>query len=322
MKAWRYNKETGEFGLKDNVPVPEPGPGEFRLKVMAAGMCGSDVTTVNHGFDDIVKQVPVTLGHEIAGIVDKVGKSPKADIKVGDHVVLNLNGLIDTPGFAIDGGYAPYCIGFADDSGFIKMPQGVSFEQAAVSTDAGSTAYHAVIDRGKVKAGMKVGIIGLGGLGSQGARFAVLSGADVYAAEPKDDVRNNAVSELGVKAAVSDAKELAQFKPQVIVDYAGFGTTTSSALQAVAPGGRVVQVGLGKVPFTFNPMLLMLSGAEYVGSMGSTKEDNENVLKYLGQGKVKPKLQEISFDQIGEGLELLKAGKVEGRLVVNYEKHL
>ncbi len=67
----------------------------------------------------------------------------------------------------------------------MKLPDAVDFVQAATATDAGQTAYGAVMGAGKLRAGERIGIIGLGGLGLTGARIAVLAGAQVYAADPK-----------------------------------------------------------------------------------------------------------------------------------------
>jgi alcohol dehydrogenase, propanol-preferring len=81
---------------------------------------------------------------------------------------------------------------------------------------------------GGLEAGQKVGIVRLAGLGTTGARIAVINGAEVYAAEPRRQVWDSAQS-LGVKKVVEDVKELAQFNLDLIVDFAGFRTTTAGA---------------------------------------------------------------------------------------------
>jgi Zn-dependent alcohol dehydrogenase len=90
----------------------------------------------------------------------------------------------------------------------MKLPDAVDYVQAATATDAGQTAYGAVIGAGKLRAGERVGIIGLGGLGLTGARIAVLAGAQVYAADSKRDTWGPA-QERGVLETVEDVRELA-----------------------------------------------------------------------------------------------------------------
>ena len=109
--------------------------------------------------------------------------------------------------------------------------------------------------------------------------------------------------------------EFAPAKCDVIVDFAGFGKTTADALEAVAPGGKVVVVGMGRLESTINTRSLILKEAQLVGSCGGTAQDIKEVYGYFATGKLKPKLHEISFDEIPEGLERLRRGEVKGRLV-------
>jgi propanol-preferring alcohol dehydrogenase len=124
----------------------------------------------------------------------------------------------------------------------MKLPDGVDFVQAATATDAGQTARFWQ-RLGKGARDERVGIIGLGVLGLTGARIAVLAGAQVYAADPKHDTWGLA-KDLGVREIFEDTSELAGLDLDVIVDFAGFGTTTANAITAVRPAGRVIQVGL------------------------------------------------------------------------------
>ncbi|WP_087974598.1 hypothetical protein [Oceanobacillus rekensis] len=102
----------------------------------------------------------------------------------------------------------------------MKIPDSVDFIKAAAATDAGKVAHHAVVGIGKVKPGEKFGIIGIVGLGQIGARIAVLKGAEVYAAEVKEDVWPLAES-IGIKKVVSDITELADVGLDLIIDFSG-----------------------------------------------------------------------------------------------------
>ncbi len=105
------------------------------------------------------------------------------------------------------------------------------------------TSYHA-LKRGGVKAGTRLGIIGAGGLGSLAIQFAKGLGAEVYVAETNRDAWDR-ISALGVDGLVENIREFADKELEVIVDYAGFGTTTDDAIETVGVNGTVVQVGMG-----------------------------------------------------------------------------
>lgn len=189
---------------------------------------------------------------------------------------------------------------------------------AASGTDAGNVAHHAVVTKGRVGEGMKVGIIGIGGLGQFGARIAVLKGAEVFAAEVKESSWEFA-KELGVKRVVKDVTELSDEQLDVIIDFAGFGTTTTGAIDAVRPGGRVVQVGMGKVQFEFNSIGLITKEVEYVGSVGGGTEDLAGVWELMASGGLKPAIEVVRFDDIAKGLDELHRGNITGRAVANLE---
>ena len=162
---------------------------------------------------------------------------------------------------------------------------------------------------------MRVGVIGLGGLGMTAARLAVLGGAEVYAAEINDKV-HAAGLERGVKQVVSDVTDLAAFELEMIADFAGFGTTTSGAIEVIRDGGRVVQVGLGRPESTISTHLLTLKQLELVGSLGGTPEDTAEVLKFIASGDLTIATQPIAFHDIPAGLEALERGEGAGRRFV------
>ncbi|MGO1735412.1 MAG: zinc-binding dehydrogenase, partial [Leucobacter sp.] len=162
--------------------------------------------------------------------------------------------------------------------------------------------------------GTRVGIVGLGGLGFNGAQIALALGATVYAVEPRTEVHGLA-KDLGVTEVVTDATELEQFELDVIADFAGFGTTTAGAVLAVRPGGRVVLVGVGHDEMTINTPIFIQKQVQLIGSSGGTLEDLAGYYELVASGKVKPVISTITFDQIKDGLDDVAAGKVTGRLV-------
>lgn len=176
------------------------------------------------------------------------------------------------------------------------------------------TSYHAVVTVGGAAKGTRVGIIGLGGLGLTGARIAVLTGAEVYAAEINESVRELGV-ERGVREVVADAADLRRFELDVIVDFAGFGTTTAAAVEAVRAGGRVVQVGLGRPEATISTATLVSNQVTLTGSLGGLKQDAAAVYDLMATGDLRIMTKPITFDEIGGGIDALRDGAVRGRLI-------
>ena len=102
---------------------------------------------------------------------------------------------------------------------------------------------------------------------------------------------------------------------QLIVDFAGFGTTPGQAIEAIALDGTVVQVGMGRLESTINTRTLILKRVTLRGSQGCDGEDIANVYRLMASGKMDADLTEIKFEEVAEGLERLAKGGVKGRLV-------
>jgi propanol-preferring alcohol dehydrogenase len=310
MQAWQFTG-TGDPLVLAEVPTPAPGHGEVLVDVHAAGLCHTDVGIMHDPtWLRTLGPRPLTLGHEVAGTISCLGEGVTG-WRVGDRVGINPAGTT-RPGLGQDGGYAPHCLAHPAD--LVAMPDGLSFEHGALATDAGRAPYRAVMVRGEVTAGQRVGIIGLGGLGQVGARIAVLAGAEVYVAEAKESLWPRA-RELGAVAVAGRITEFADVGLDVVVDFAGFGTTTADALEAVRTFGRVVQVGMGRLESTISTNTLIMKQATLVGSRGGTVEDIAAVYEMFASGDLDPEFTRIGFDDIPSALERLHRGEVEGRLV-------
>ena len=311
MRAWQFTN-THEPLVLSEVDDPTAGEGEVVIDIKSAGLCHTDVGVLeDEGWLSTLAKRPITIGHEVAGVVAEVGHGV-VGWKVGDRVGLCPSTAAGAPGFVRDGGYS-FKIAF-DQEALVRIPDNVSFAFGAAGTDAGMTSHHAVIVHGRVTAGDKLGIIGLGGLGQIGARLGVLAGADVYVAEINEKVWGLGDA-LGVARVARSITEFADLGLDVIVDFAGFGTTTAEAIETVRRGGRVVQVGMGKLEATISTKALILSEVTLVGSQGGTKHDVAGVYEHFATGQLAPAITEITFDEIPAGLERLRRGEVVGRLV-------
>ena len=166
MKAWQYVNDKEPIALND-VPEPVVGPTDVLVDVKAAGICHSDIGFLDGTISSLLGSKPITLGHESAGVVARLG-SQVSGFAIGDRVA--VRSAVEGPGCGRDGGFQNRIA--AQSELLVRIPAGVRWDQAAVSTDAGTTAYHAVAIRGQVQAGDKVGIIGMGGLGSLAVQMA------------------------------------------------------------------------------------------------------------------------------------------------------
>ena len=312
MKAWLFTGAHRPLELIERAD-PHPGRGEVLLEVRASGLCHSDVGRMDGTLTPYMpKPPPIILGHEIAAVVAAIG-ADVAGYRIGDRVV--VSGTLEfCPGRNADGGYATHCV--MPTSSLLSLPRAVSFVQGAAATDAGQTSHHAVIGAAELRRDQRIGIVGLGGLGMTGARIAVLQGAEVYAAEPRKEAWNAALAQ-GVRSVVDDVLDFASFNLDVIVDFAGFGSTTAGAISVVKRGGLVVQVGLGQTRAMISTMELVGKSVTLRGSAGGSPADTAAVLALMQKGELKIEATSIRFDEIPAGLERLAKGGVVGRIVAD-----
>lgn len=309
MQAWLLDDIHGTL-RKADVPRPIPGPGQVLVKVKASGLCHSDVGYME-GIIPLTIALPVILGHEASGIIESVGDGVQG-WAAGDAVASAIS-ADDAPGVSRDGAYADYIIVSAEK--LVRLPDGMDWAQAAAATDAGVTSYTGVVVFGAIKPGDRVGIVGLGGLGMTGARIAVVTGATVFGVEPRESLWDDARA-AGVTTVVADVSELAGLDLDVVVDFAGFSTTTAGAIRAVKPHGRVVLVGLGKAEVTFNSIELVGRAVELLGATPSGDPAHlQAVIDMISAGELSVRAENIGFDEIPDGLARLQRGEVNGRLV-------
>ena len=310
------------------LPAPRAEPGWVVLDVEAVGVCHSDVHILGGHGVAWLSRTPIVLGHEVAGTVASLGEGV-TDFAVGDRVGVCATPGWDEhtrpfgpgtdlgpdggsqPGVHVDGGYAEQCAVRA--SRLVPIPDNVSFELAAVGTDALVAGYHNVRNTGRVQLGERVGIIGLGGLGMAGLRTAVLAGAEVYGVDVRPDVFPDAFSN-GATECFTSIRDLAPLELDLIVDFAGVETTTNEAIKAVRPRGRVVLVGLGRPEMTIETTPFVIRRVQLLTSQGVGKQDLVQVYRLLSRGELDPRIEQFAFSDMDQALERLRTGQVSGRL--------
>lgn len=315
MKVFQYENSQKGLELRD-IPKPEARNGQAQLQVKAAGMCHSDCHIVSGSSDAWLTKKPITLGHEVAGIITEIGPGVTG-FNLGDRVAVSQ---VCHPveerdwslgiGLGFDGGYAQYAV--APTRRLMHIPEGVTFAQAAVATDALSTSYHAVVAEAGAKPGMAIGVVGLGGLGMSGLAFGALQGAVMYGFDIDQDKFEEA-TRLGASGCFESLDLASGVVLDAIVDFAGTGNTTQNALKSVKEGGKVVLVGLAAKTVEVPTELLVLRTVTLVGSLGASVDDLAQVLKLLKEGLIDPMLVEVPFSEIPASIDALAKGGVKGR---------
>ncbi len=276
MKAVRFVGVNKPLEMQD-IPIPEFGDRDILVRVMAAGICHSDAH-YRAGISP-VRPIPLTLGHEVAGLVEKTG-SQVTNMKIGARVCLHYNiscgdcyhcstgndqfcEKVLMLGHYTNGGYAEFIAVPARNA--IHLPDEIPFEQGATLMCASATAFHA-LRKSRVKAGETVAIFGAGGLGQSAIQLAKAFGAiEVYAVDINDEKLDlakqyGAIPINGRKLnAVEEIKKLTNGRGvDVAIEMIGLPQTMQQAIRSAGVMGRVVIVGLSNKPLeidTYNELL-------------------------------------------------------------------
>ncbi len=305
MRAARLHSPQAPLQIEE-VPLPQTANGEVLVRVLACGVCGSDVHMARGTVP--VRKTPIVLGHEIAGVVAASG--PGEPWEEGDRVVVrggsgcgrcdgcrsgrdNLCQEQRVLGMDEDGGFAGYVK--APASNLVALPDGIPFEIGAILTDAVATPYHALTERGGLRPGESVAVFGCGGLGTHAVQIAGALGAGpVFGV----DVRSGALDRVRSLGADS-TKDASQAEPSravreqapegvdLALECVGKPETIAQAVKSLRPGGRAVVVGMGPEPINLPPPALF-AWREYslVGSFGSTERDLDRVIELVESGRL------------------------------------
>jgi len=285
MRAVRLT-EFGKPLEVQEIPIPDIGEKDLLVRVCAAGICHSDAHY--RAGRSAMGRMPITLGHEVAGVVEKVGAQISSH-NVGDRVCLHYNiscgeceyckagndqfcAAVRMLGHHVDGGYAEYIAVPARNA--IPLPEEMPCQEGATLMCASATALHA-LSKSRVKEGETVAVFGVGGLGMSAIQLAKAAGADkVFAVDIQLD-KLELASEYGATPidasrmdAVEEIRKLTKGKGvDVALEMIGLRKTMEQAIDSVAYLGRAVMVGLNQQPIEINTYMQVLGKeAEIIGS--------------------------------------------------------
>jgi propanol-preferring alcohol dehydrogenase len=322
----------------EDVPIPTPGPGEVLVKVIACGVCHTDLHAAN-GDWPVKPSPPFIPGHEVAGVVAALGAGVTT-LKEGDAVGVawlhdacqhceycetgweTLCESQHDTGYSVNGGFAEYVI--ASAAFVARLPANVDFAAIAPILCAGVTTYKGLKET-EARPGEWVAISGVGGLGHVAIQYAKAMGLHVAALDIAADklaLARAAGADFAVDARSPDAVDQ-------VIKVTGGGAhgvlvtavsppAFAQALNLVRRRGTISLVGLppGEFPTPIFPVVLKRITIR--GSIVGTRRDLDEAVAFAAEGKIHAQITKAPLSDINSIFDRLKAGQIEGRMVLDF----
>ncbi|KAF7561647.1 hypothetical protein G7046_g2493 [Stylonectria norvegica] len=330
-KAAFFEKKGEVLTLKD-VDLQQPNPGYILVKVLACGVCHSDLFVQQGYLGDVFPRVP---GHEVVGDVVSVGEGVNR-FKVGERVGAAWHGGHDgscrscqrglfqtccegvVNGVTMDGGYAEFVLLRAEAA--VRVPADADPAEVAPLLCAGVTVFNAMRNMGVVQGGL-VAVQGLGGLGHLALQYASKMGYTVVALSTGSNKKDFAV-QLGahhyINTSVEDAAESLQKLggADMIVSTAPNGNVVSPLVAGLAPLGKLVVLApLG--PVEFDTTTMVMKGVSVHGWNSGHQQDSEDAIAFAHTHGVKCLVEKFPFlTKYREAFDSMESGKVRFRSVL------
>lgn len=296
MRAVCVPEAGADFQVVE-VEIPEPGPGEVRIKVEACGICHSDVFVKEGSYPGV--SYPRIPGHEVIGVVDAVGDDVKR-LSRGDRVGVGWHGghcfrcdacragdfilceNAEITGLTFDGGYAEYMV--APEHAVASVPEGMEAAPAAPLLCAGITVFNAMRNAG-LRPGDLVAVQGLGGLGHLAVQYAARSGYEVVAISTSSD-KASLAKELGAHHFINAKEEKVSKRLRelggaaLVLATAPSASAIESVIGGIGRNGKVIVVGVPESAVEV-PIGKILGKRGAVGAWASGDAfDSEQTLKF------------------------------------------
>jgi alcohol dehydrogenase len=316
-----------------DVETTSPAPKHVRIDVAACGVCGTDNGFVAGGFPGI--KWPLTPGHEIAGTIAELGEGVE-DFAVGDRVAVgwfggNCNRCVpcrkgqfmqcqrmEVPSWQYPGGYAESVT--APATALARIPEGLSFAEAAPMGCAGVTTFNA-LRQTAAKSGDLVAVLGVGGLGHLGVQWSRAMGFETVAIARGADKEADA-RELGahhyidstagdVSAALKDLGGAV-----VVLATAANSKAMGDTVGGLAPQGELVIIGVTADPLPISPLQLINDGLRVTGHPSGTSRDVEETMHFALLSGVRARIQETPLADAAEAFAAMQQGRARYRMVL------
>ena len=340
MKAIRLAQPGHKLESQD-IPMPTPGPHDVLIRVKAAGICHSDAHY--RAGKSPVNPLPLTLGHEVAGIVEKAGAEVRK-LKPGDRVCLHYLATCGEcdycqagneqfcPSAAMigkhrDGGYAEFIVMPARS--VFELPSEIPFEQGAIMMCSSATALHA-LNKARLREGESVAIFGVGGLGLSAVQLARILGAgSVYAVDIDGSKLELAARFGAIPINAGEADPVAAINQltdgrgvNVAIELIGLPLTMSQTVRCLGIKGRAALAGITGKSFEIAPYHELINKeAEVIGVSDHLAQELPRLLEWTRQGKLKLSnlisgTLPLDAEAINQALDRLERFGALGRQVV------
>ncbi len=337
MKAAVVTDFHAPLEIQD-LPVPEPGPGEVLVRMETSGLCHTDIHAA-HGDWPVRPKPPFIPGHEGIGLVDQLGAGVTSR-SVGDRVAIAWLGYAcgecshciggwetlclqqRNSGYSVNGTFAEYAVVPAAFATLV--PAGIPSREAAPLTCAGVTTYKA-IKVARVQPAETVAIFGMGGLGHLALQYARLVGGftiGVDIEESKLAMATDLGADHVVNAAAADPSEAIQALggADVAVALAASPSAFAQAFRSLRRGGRLVCVALPGDDATMNLPIFdtVLNGKSVIGSIVGTRNDLAEVFALHEGGRTHIVAEDRKLEDVNQSIEDVLAGRVPARIVFQF----
>lgn len=324
----------------EEMPVRRPGKNEILVKIIASGVCHTDLHAAN-GDWPVKPKLPLIPGHEGLGYVVALGEDVDY-IKEGDivgvpwlysacghceHCITGWETLCESQkngGYSVDGGYAEYVVADARYVG--HLPSGINFTAMAPILCAGVTVYKGLKET-EVKPGQWVAISGIGGLGHVAVQYAKAMGMHVAAIDIADDklqLAKKLGAELVVNAKQQDPgtylKKETQGGVHGVLVTAVSPIAFKQSLSALRRKGTIALNGLPPGSFDLPIFETVLNRHTIRGSIVGTRKDLQEAIDFAVEGKVKTTVHSAKLEDINTIFDEMKKGEIEGRMVLEIAK--
>jgi D-arabinose 1-dehydrogenase-like Zn-dependent alcohol dehydrogenase len=335
MKAAQISKAGGDWELVER-DVPEPGPGQVRVKVGACGICHSDVLVKDGIWPGL--QYPRVPGHEIAGRVDALGGDVTAwqkdqRVGVGWHgghcfvceqcrrgdFAMCVNRKVT--GIDFDGGYATHVI--VPAAVLAAIPDDLPAEEAGPFMCAGVTVFNALRNSG-ARAGELVAVHGIGGLGHLGVQYARRMGFETVAINRGND-KEPLARQLGahhyIDATAQDVVAELQKRggAKVILATAPNAQAISALVDGLAPSGKLLVPAAPAEPLSIGVFSLINKRSSVAGWYSGTAMDSQDTMEFSALSGVHPMIEKYPLDRVADAYEQMHSGRVRFRVVLTLD---
>ncbi|HXE32611.1 MAG TPA: alcohol dehydrogenase [Verrucomicrobiae bacterium] len=332
MKAAQISKAGGDFEIVERE-VPKPGAGHVLIKVLACGVCHSDVLTKEGLWPGI--QFPRVPGHEVAGVIEELGEGVSGWTK-GQRAGVGWHGGHDgtclqcrrgdfrncqnmkISGISYDGGYQQYMV--APMEALTAIPASLSDTEAGPLLCAGITTYNALRHSGAMP-GDLVAVQGIGGLGHLGIQFASKFGYKVAAigrGPENETLAKKLGANLYIDSKATNAAEalLKMGGAQVILATAPSSKAMSELFNGLGPNGKLMVIGAAFEPIEVAPVQLINGSRAIQGWASGTPADAEDTLRFAELSGVRPMIETYPLEKAAEAYARMMSGNAQFRVVL------